>query len=59
MIKRPLVRCGNSIGVNIPPALLELVGVTVGDEAEIRVDGDRLVIVLVRPRRRPGSVGPL
>lgn len=38
MIKRPLVRCGNSIGVNIPPALLELVGVTAGDEAEIGVE---------------------
>ena len=48
IMKANVVRIGNSRGVRIPKAILELVGL--GDQVEIQVRGSQL---LIQPARHP------
>jgi antitoxin ChpS len=47
-----LKKVGGSQMLALPPALLQTMGFSAGDEIEIRVDGDRLVIGAPRKRRQ-------
>jgi antitoxin MazE len=49
-MKSRIVKIGNSRGIRIPKPLIEQTGV--GEEVEIQVDGNRLIIV---PAGRPRS----
>lgn len=44
---------GNSQGIRIPKKYLEQLGLKVGDKVEIKVEGDKLVIIPVKSRRKP------
>ncbi len=46
-----LHRWGNSVGLRLPKPLLEQVGLKEGAEVDVKVEGNRLVIEPVRPRR--------
>lgn len=48
-VKARLVRIGNSRGIRLPRAVIEQVGLD--DEVELRVEGQRLVIVPVTRAR--------
>jgi antitoxin MazE len=47
-----LHRWGNSVGLRLPKPLLEQLGLSDGSEVDVKVEGDRLVIVPARRRRR-------
>lgn len=47
-------RMGNSSGVIIPKLILTHLGVTAGDDLELALEGDRIVLVPVRSRPRAG-----
>lgn len=45
---------GNSSGVIIPKPVLVHLGVTAGDDLDLALEGDRIVLVPVRARPRAG-----
>lgn len=49
---RKLVQIGTSLGVTLPKENLVGLGIRVGDNIDIRVDGERGVIVLEPVRRK-------
>lgn len=48
IMRAKIVRIGNSQGIRLPKSLLEQSGL--GDEVELEVDGDQIII---RPARQP------
>ena len=44
---------GNSQGIRIPKSYLKKLGLEVGDEVEIRVEDEKLVIIPVKKKRKP------
>jgi antitoxin MazE len=48
-MKARLVRIGNSRGVRLPKAVIEQVGL--GEDIELQVEGDRVVITAAAPPR--------
>lgn len=50
-MRSKLVQIGNSMGVRLPKAVLQAVGLR--DAVDLRVEEGRLVITPVRRRRRP------
>jgi len=45
---------GNSSGIIIPKPLLNEIGIKAGDDVDLRVEGDRLVIEVLKPHVRAG-----
>jgi antitoxin component of MazEF toxin-antitoxin module len=50
---RKIVQNGSSLAVNIPPAILEDIGLEKGDRVVIESDGQQAVIEQVRINRAP------
>lgn len=46
-----LHRWGNSIGLRVPRPMLAQLGLTAGSRVDIRIEGSRLVMEPVRPKR--------
>lgn len=46
-----LHRWGNSVGLRVPKALLDQLGLSAGSEVEVKLEGARLVIEPVHRRR--------
>jgi antitoxin MazE len=46
-----LHRWGNSVGLRVPKPMLEQLGLAEGAQVHVRVEGNRLVIEPVRPKR--------
>ena len=44
---------GNSQGIRIPKKYLKKLGLDVGDEVEITIENEKLVIVPVKKKRKP------
>ena len=47
-------KLGNSAGVIIPKSLLRDLGIAEGDPVEMMLEGDRIVLVPIKPRVRAG-----
>jgi len=47
-------KMGNSSGIIIPKPMLAEIGIKAGDDVDLRVDGDRLVIEVLKPHARAG-----
>lgn len=47
-------KMGNSSGIIIPKPMLAEIGMKAGDDVDLRVEGDRLVIAAIKPRARAG-----
>jgi len=45
---------GNSSGIIIPKPMLAEIGMKAGDDVDLHIEGDRLVIAIVKPRARAG-----
>jgi len=45
-----LTRWGNSLGLRIPKAMTEKIGLTDGSRVEVQMEDDRIVISSARPR---------
>jgi len=45
-----LTRWGNSLGLRIPKAMTEQIGLTDGSRVEVQMEEDRIVISSARPR---------
>lgn len=44
---------GNSQGIRIPKSYLKRLGLDIGDEVEIRIEDEKLIIVPVKRKRKP------
>lgn len=47
-------KMGNSSGIIIPKPMLAEIGIKAGDDVDLRVEGDRLVIEVLKPCARAG-----
>ena len=45
-----LTRWGNSLGIRIPKAMTEKIGLTNGSRVDVQMEDDRIVISSTRPR---------
>ncbi len=44
---------GNSQGIRIPKSYLKRLGLEIGDEVEIRIEDEKLIIVPIKRKRKP------
>jgi antitoxin MazE len=47
-------KMGNSSGIIIPKPMLAEIGMKAGDDVDLRIEGDRLIIAVVKPHARAG-----
>jgi len=47
-------KMGNSSGIIIPKPMLAEIGMKAGDDVDLHIEGDRLVIAAVKPHARAG-----
>lgn len=50
-LTRKVSKCGNSKAIVLPTAVLEQLGWNIGDEVELVVEGEKLIIQLEPPPR--------
>jgi len=47
-------KMGNSSGIIIPKPMLAEIGMKAGDDVDLRIEGDRIVIAVIKPHTRAG-----